>query len=56
MLEENRLHDKIDFKANFCMRECQGTGVAVSVNGTAYHIQQETAREFFKETIMPLIK
>lgn len=54
MIEENRLHDKVDFKANFCMRECQGTGVAVSVNGTAYHIQQETAREFFKDTIMPL--
>jgi len=27
MMEEYALHDKIDFKANFCMKECQGGGV-----------------------------
>ena len=53
IIEENALHDKIDFKANFCMKECQGTGVAVSINGTAHHVQPENAREFFKTTIMP---
>jgi len=55
MIEEHTLHDKIDFKANFCMRECNGNGVAVSVNGTSYHIQPETAREFFKNTVIPVL-
>lgn len=55
MIEEHALHDKIDFKANFCMRECNGNGVAVSVNGTSYHIQPETAREFFKNTVIPIL-
>ncbi len=55
MIEENSLHDKIDFKANFCMKECQGGGVAVSINGTTHHLQPEMAREFFKNTIMPIL-
>ena len=56
MIEENALHDKVDFKANFCMKECQGSGVAVSVDGTVHHLQPETARDFFKQTILPVIK
>jgi NADH:ubiquinone oxidoreductase subunit E len=55
MIEENTLHDKIDFKANFCMKECQGDGVAVSINGAVYHLEPEKARDFFKETIMPIL-
>ncbi len=55
MMEEYALHDKIDFKANFCMKECQGGGVAVSVNGTVYHLQPEKAREFFNNTVMPAL-
>ncbi len=56
MIEENALHDKIDFKASFCMRKCQSSGVAVSINGMVHHLQPETAREFFKNTIMPIVK
>jgi NADH:ubiquinone oxidoreductase subunit E len=56
MIEENALHDKIDFKANFCMKVCQGSGVSVSVNETIHHIQPENAREFFRENILPAVK
>jgi NADH:ubiquinone oxidoreductase subunit E len=55
MIEENALHDKIEFKASFCMKLCQGEGVAVSVAGNAYHIKPELAREFFQTTILPMI-
>ncbi len=55
MIEENALHDKIDFKANFCMRQCQGNGVTVSLDGTIYHLQPEMAGEFFKNTIIPIL-
>lgn len=55
MIEEYELHNKIEFKANFCMRECGGDGVAVSLNGTSYHIRPETAREFFKNNVIPIL-
>jgi len=29
LIEEKALHDKIDIKATFCMKQCQKNGVAV---------------------------
>jgi (2Fe-2S) ferredoxin len=56
MIEEHKLHDKIDFKASFCMKECQNPNVAVTLNGTRYNVAAETAREFFTENILPFAK
>lgn len=56
MIEDNSLHDSINFKATFCMKQCQNKGVAVSVNGSTYDLAPETAREFFISTIMPMVK
>ena len=33
MIEKYELHDKIDFKASFCMKQCSAEGVAVTING-----------------------
>ena len=55
MIEEMGLHDKVDFKATFCMRQCSCSGVAVSVNGQVYSVMPDTAREFFHETVVPLL-
>lgn len=55
-MEQLQLHDKIDFKTSFCMRMCQQEGVAVSVNGQAYSIPADSAREFFRTTVLPLTK
>ncbi|MBH1939484.1 (2Fe-2S) ferredoxin domain-containing protein [Mobilitalea sibirica] len=52
MIEEYSLHDKVDFKAYFCMKECQKNGVSVSVDGTTYRIETVEAGLFFKETIL----
>ncbi len=54
-IEENFLHEKIEFKGAFCMKQCQNSGVSVSVGGQKYNVTPETAREFFNSTILELI-
>ena len=56
LIEEYKLNDKIDFKAAFCMRECHQNGVCVSINGEKSTIVPESARSFFKEKILPLVR
>ena len=56
LLEERKLHDRIEFKASFCMKSCNNTGVSVSVNGEAYDVMPERAEGFFDEVVLPLIK
>ena len=55
MIEEENLHDQVNFRANFCMKECHKQGVSVTVNDVKYTIVSESAREFFRQTILPLI-
>lgn len=55
MIEENSLHDKIDFKAAFCMKQCKNKGVSISINGESFDLTPENAREFFKERVIPLL-
>jgi NADH:ubiquinone oxidoreductase subunit E len=55
LIEANSLHDRIDFKAKFCMKQCQNKGVSVSINDKEYNIVPEAAREFFESVVMPLI-
>lgn len=52
MIEEYSLHEDIEFKANFCMKECMNKGVSVSVDGTTYRISPESAREFFRNQVL----
>lgn len=52
-IEENQFHDKIEMRAQFCMRQCQN-GVSVAINGQTYSVSPDSARSFFKDTIMPL--
>jgi NADH:ubiquinone oxidoreductase subunit E len=56
MIEEQHLHEKIDFKANFCMKRCDQSGVSLTLNGKAYSIAPESAREFFNEKVMPCMR
>ncbi|MDR1193174.1 MAG: (2Fe-2S) ferredoxin domain-containing protein [Peptococcaceae bacterium] len=52
MIEENGLHDQIEFKASFCMRQCQNPGVAVSVGRQVHYLAPEDARRFFAAEIL----
>lgn len=55
MIEENSLHDKIDFKATFCMKQCQNEGVGVAIDGEKYNVVPEAAREFFQSRVIPFV-
>ena len=54
-IEAEGLHDQIEMKAQFCMRQCQN-GVSVSVDGKAHSVSPETARDFFRLEVLPKIK
>lgn len=55
LLEEHSLHDLVEMKAQFCMKQCQ-RGVSVSIGEVLYSVSPETAREFFCTTVLPLVK
>jgi len=55
MIEKYELHDKIDFKASFCMKQCSAEGVAVTINGEKFAFPD--AKPFIDErsrTLVPL--
>ena len=56
LVEEYKLHDKINLVASFCMKECAQKGVAVSVNGETARILPEEARNFFRDKVMAQAK
>jgi hypothetical protein len=56
LIEEYKLDDKIEFKATFCMRMCRKSGVSVTLDGVEYNIPAETARDFFREKVLPAVK
>ena len=51
LVEENNLHDKVEMKAQFCMKNCQ-QGVSVSIGDEVFSVSPETVREFFRTTVM----
>jgi len=55
MIEEESLHDCLEMKAQFCMRNCQ-QGVSVSVDNEVFSVSPETAREFFRNTVLEKLK
>lgn len=55
LIEEKALHDKIDIKATFCMKQCQKNGVSVEVNNEIFGVLPEAAEEFFKNVILPKV-
>ena len=54
IIEEEGLHHLVEMKAQFCMKQCQN-GVSVALNGEAFSVSPETARRFFRETVLPQI-
>jgi NADH:ubiquinone oxidoreductase subunit E len=52
LIEEYSLHEKLEFKAYFCMKQCQNKGVSVTLDGVNYRVDPESARQFFKETVL----
>lgn len=55
IIEEKSLHDKIDMKAAFCMKQCQNQGVSIEVDNKCFFITPEKTEEFFETIILPKI-
>ncbi len=55
LIEENNLFDKINFKGDFCMKQCDQNGVTVIVDGKKYMIDPDRASEFFRTIVMAKI-
>ena len=55
LIEENELHDKLEIKAQFCMRNCQH-GVSVSIGDEIFGVSPETSGEFFRDVVLKRIK
>ena len=55
LIEEENLHDKIEMKARFCMKQCQH-GVSVAIADEIFSVSPETAREFFRKTVAARIE
>jgi len=51
LVEEEKLHDKIEMEAQFCMRECQ-KGVSASIDGEVFSVSPENVREVFRSVVM----
>lgn len=54
-IEEYSLHEKVNFKTNFCMKQCQNNGISVRLNGTQYNVEPEKSKEFFQKNVLTLI-
>lgn len=52
LIEEYSLHEEINLKASFCMKQCQNKGVSISVGAERYQIEPENAGAFFKDIIL----
>ena len=55
LIEEKNLHDQVELKAQFCMKQCQ-SGVSVSIGEDIYSVSPETAKKFFLEKVVPIAK
>ena len=55
LIELQSLHDKVEMRAQFCMKQCQ-KGVSVSVGNGIYSVSPENAKSFFDTTVLPLAK
>ena len=54
IIEREKLHDKINMSAQFCMKQCQH-GVSVSIGDEKFSVSPETAKDFFNTKVIPNI-
>ena len=55
LVESRNLHDKVEVRAQFCMKQCQ-KGVSVAIGDEVYSVSPENAKSFFETTVIPKTK
>ena len=56
LVEEYNLHDKVTVCASFCSQACSRSNVSIKVNDEKFAIEENKARAFFREKIIPLVE
>ena len=56
LIEEYRLHDQIELKSTFCLKQCAYAGVGVVLQGESYRVMPDEASAFFRNTVLPLTR
>lgn len=55
LIEEQHLHDKINLKATFCIKQCNNDGIGISIKDKHYNVKPDNIRIFFNDIIIPII-
>lgn len=54
--QEYGMEGKLNFKGEFCMKECAADGVAVRLNGGLWHVRPEEAEGFFRSRVLAAVE
>ncbi len=55
LIEKNNAKESVELSGTFCMGECAGDGVSVTVDGQYYALKPENVEAFFNENILKAI-
>ncbi len=56
LIEECDLHDKIELKSTFCLKQCAYAGIGVVLGQEHYRVMPGEAANFFRNTVLPLAR
>ena len=56
MTESYGLHDWVEIKGAFCMRQCATSGVGVRIDEASFRLNPEEARAFYMEHVLAKAK
>ncbi len=56
LIEEYRLHDQVELKSTFCLKQCAYAGIGVVLQGEAYRVMPDEASTFFRRSVLPLVQ
>lgn len=54
MIEEMNLADRVELVLAFCLGQCQ-QAVCVQVDGELHSVSADSARQFFRENVLPRV-
>jgi NADH:ubiquinone oxidoreductase 24 kD subunit len=55
LIEEQRLHERVNLKATFCIKKCDNDGIGVLFEDKHYNVKPENIKTFFNDIVIPII-
>ena len=56
MTESYGMHDSVQIKSAFCMKQCAISGVGVRIDDASFRLNPEEARAFYLEQVLSRVK